>query len=40
MVLNGSVSKESAYNARDACLILGLGRYLEDEIATHSGILT
>ena len=40
VVLNGSVSKESAYNARDACLILGLGRYLEDEIAAHCGILT
>jgi len=31
--------KESACQAGDADLILGLGRYLEKEVATHSSIL-
>ena len=32
-------SKESAHNAEDACSILGSGRSLEVEVATHSSIL-
>ena len=31
--------KESAYNARDLGSILGLGRSLEEEVATYSGVL-
>ena len=37
--LGGSVSKESVSNAADLGLILGLGRSLEKEMATHSSIL-
>ena len=35
----GSDSKESAYNAGDQGLIPGLGRSLENGLATHSSIL-
>ena len=31
--------KASAYNAGDLCLIPGLGKPLEKEMATHSSIL-
>ena len=34
-----SDGKESTYNAGDPGLIPGLGRSLEEEIATHSSIL-
>ena len=37
--LGGSDSKESACNAGDPDLILGLGRFLEKGLATHSGII-
>ena len=37
--LGGSDSKESACNAGDPDLILGLGRFLEKGMATHSGII-
>ena len=37
--LVGSFSKESACNARDPSLILGLGRSLGEEMATHCTIL-
>ena len=36
---DGSDGKESACNARDMCLIPGLGRPLEEEMATHSSLL-
>ena len=35
----GSGDKESACNVGDLGSILGLGRFLEKEIATHSSIL-
>ena len=35
----GSDGKESAYNIGDLGLILGLGRSLKNEMATHSSIL-
>ena len=35
----GSDGKESAYNIGDLGLILGLGRSLKSEMATHSSIL-
>ena len=39
----GSIGKDSAYNSRDtgdAGLIPGLGNSLEEEVASHSNILT
>ena len=38
--LDGSDRKESSYNAEDSGSIPGLGRSLEKEMATHSGILS
>ena len=35
----GSNGTKSAHNARDQCLIPGLGIYLQKGMATHSSIL-
>ena len=37
--LGGTVVKKLPANARDTALTLGLGRSLEEEMATHSSIL-
>ena len=37
--LGGTVVKKLPANARDTALIPGLGRSLEEEMATHSSIL-